>query len=143
MVSRWTREEHDELQTAMERLEEALPDVTAGSAREWAQRADVELAAVDDALRCHVCSSEGPDGLFAEIDQARPTLARRVEKLRDDHCRLLVQSGGLRSMVRAHAVSASEMRRLVNQFLEALREHQKDEMAAVFESFNLDLGAGD
>jgi hypothetical protein len=133
----------DGLATTLKLLEHALDTETSGSARDVARKLEAELVAVDDALRCHVAAAEGPDGLFTEIDQVRPTMLRRVEKLRDDHCRLMVQSAGLRNMVRAHAVSGSEIRTLTNELLSAIRQHQNEEMDAVYDSINLDIGAGD
>jgi hypothetical protein len=133
----------DGLASALTHLERALNEIPSGSARDWARKLEAELEAADDALRSHVTNAEGPDGLFIEIDQDRPTMLRLVEKLRDDHCRLMVQSAGLRNMVRAHAISSSEIGVLMGEFVTALKQHQQEEMDAVFDSINLDIGTGD
>jgi len=142
LMTRRAREESDELAIALTHLERALDGMRASTAGDWTQL-DADLAMIDNALRCHVARAEVPGGVFAEIDQTRPTLLRRIEKFREEHCRLLVQSAGLRSMVRAHAVSSGEVRLLLRELLLAVRQHQEDEMEAVFDSINVDIGAGD
>jgi hypothetical protein len=136
-------EEQDELASAVTRLKQVVDEMMHCPASDWVGPMGTELAAVDRALRCHVARAEGPDGLFEQVIQDRPTMVRRVAKLREDHCRLMVQSAGLRSMVRAYAISNAEMRVLMRELLIALRQHHEEETDAVFDSINLDIGAGD
>jgi hypothetical protein len=135
-------QEHDGLTLALRSLKHALDEMSLCPARDWVGYMGTELVAIDRAVRYHAARAEGPDGLFAQL-QARPTMRRRVARFREDHCRLMVQSAGLRSMTRARALSSAELRVLMRELLIALRRQQADEMDAVFDSVNVDIGAGD
>jgi hypothetical protein len=142
MMTRRSPEERDELATVLTRLERALDGMRASATVDWTQL-DEDLALIDSGLRSHVARAEAPGGVFAEIDQLRPSLLRRIDKFREEHCRLLVQSAGLRSMARAQALSNCEARVLLGELLQAVRLHHEDEIDAVYESINVDIGAGD
>lgn len=141
-LSDQTRAEYGELLLAIGRLEQAL---AAGQPQNLGQQMDVELSSVREILRRHTAAAEGPDGLFSEIDQERPTLARTVAKLRQEHIDLQAHAAALHQLVHEEpdAVDRADLRRRVTALAGALRHHQEIEMDAVFDTINLDLGAGD
>lgn len=146
-IARQTRGEHDALVHAMQELEAALASAAPGRERAWNQRVIEKLRAVADRLGEHVRSADGPDGLLAEIDATRPTLLHRVERLRREHADLLQQTRALQRQVEHHgdgeAPNFRDIRQRASWLLNALRHHQAVETDLIFESWFIDIGAGD
>lgn len=142
-----TRAEHDALLVAMHGLEAAAAAAARGREHPWNDRVLDNLRKVHLALREHMDSAEGPDGLFAEIDLCRPTLVRRVEQLRSDHARMLEQCAALVTMAEKQCQDEcppfADVRRQAMNLLNCLRRHQATEADLIFESFYTDIGAGD
>src|ERR1700730_5056405 len=91
------RTREDTLTLPLDRLEKALAAEVSGRERDWAQRVGSALAGVEQGLREHAGLAEAPDGLLAEVDQTRPTLARQAGELRREHRDLLSQAAELRA----------------------------------------------
>ncbi len=155
MLSRETRGEHDALLVAMHRLEAGLAAAAPGREEAWSGRVQGDLCLVHEALARHVASAEVANGLFPEIDLSRPTMVRRVERLRREHADLLQQASALQRQVEqlwcvewtTEAVderpNSADIRQRAAQLLDALRHHQAHEADLIFETFCTDLGAGD
>jgi hemerythrin-like domain-containing protein len=146
-VARQTRQEHDALLAAMHRLEAALAAAAPGRERAWNARVLEDLRAVRACLARHVESAEAPGGFFAEVDLTRPTLARRVGRLRREHADLLHLAAAFQRQVEHHGPDErpdfADIRRRATGLLEALRQHQAQEADLIFETFFVDIGAGD
>jgi hemerythrin-like domain-containing protein len=146
-LARTTRQEHDALLAAMHRLEAALAAAAPGREQAWTVRARGELRGVQEALSQHIASAEGPGGLYEEIDTTRPTLARRIERLRQEHAELLRQARALREQMEGYGPDElpryQGIREQAAGLLNALRQHQAAEADLIFESFYTDIGAGD
>ena len=115
----------------------------------------------------HAGLSETPDGVFAAVDQQRPTFLRQMNGLRLGLTDLLGEVGELRERVRqaARAFTTSslrgsldqlpapvaraavphfgELRAEVQDFLSRLHQHHNEETRLVLESVTTDIGAGD
>jgi hypothetical protein len=146
-VTRQTRADHDALLLAIHRLERALASAASGREQAWHGRVLSDLRAVSEALRRHVASAEGQAGLFAAIDLARPTLVRRVERLRRDHADLLQQATMLQRQLEHYGADErppfGDIRQRTAWLLGALRHHQALEADLIFETWFTDIGAGD
>jgi hypothetical protein len=154
MLSQGTRGEHDALLVAMHRLEAALAAAAPGKEQAWNARVLKDLGVVQECLAGHVASAEAQEGLFPEIDLSRPTLARRVDKLRREHADLLQQASALQRRVEEFwcvewttdmdgRPDTAEVRQQAARLLSALRDHHAHEADLIFESFYTDIGAGD
>jgi hemerythrin-like domain-containing protein len=139
--------EHDALLNAMHQLEAALASAAPGRENAWNEQVVARLRTVEDALREHVVSADGPDGLLAEIDITRPTLMRRVEKLRQDHAALLEQVRELKKLAELRGGNATpdfqRIRQQATSLLNAMRHHQHMETDLIFETFYTDIGTVD
>jgi hypothetical protein len=153
-LAQQTRGEHDALLVAMHRLEAALAAAAPGREQAWNARVLKDVRGVQEYLARHVASAEAPDGLFAEIDLTRPTLARRVDQLRREHADLRHKAGALERRVEEFwcvewAMGAedrpdtADIRQRAARLLGALRDHQAHEADLIFETFHTDIGAGD
>jgi len=140
-----TRAEHDVLLHAIHRLEAALGRPAPGREDEWARKVSTDLEQVSKALQLHITSSEHSDGLFSELDLARPTISHRVEQLRSEHVGLTLSLHKL-SRTLAEGDQSRDYEALRKQgaaLLTELRQHHASEVDLIFEVFWTDLGVGD
>jgi hypothetical protein len=97
----------DVLVLRIDRLSRALNAPIPSREREWARTLEEALAGVERALRQHMATALDPEGVFAEIDETRPTLARQTHQLRQNHGVLLEQCLALRKELRWAMVAFS------------------------------------
>lgn len=146
---------------ALDQLRHALEADVPGHEREWAEMVKDALAHLELALRQHMARAETPDGVFSEVDDTRPTLARQADELCGEHEELLKRVLALRDQVhqagaafqpaggptaKMDAVGIPDfgaLREQALQLLAALRQHQEEENKLVLESVNTDIGVGD
>jgi hypothetical protein len=140
----------DKLLLLLNRLEAAL--ARANSAGNWLDQVGDTLSRIEEVLQQHCADSEAFDGLFAEVDHTRASLARQVNGLYQRCTNFLVQASDLKRDVQAAATTpepgngsadVSQLRRRLRQFLTALQKHREEEMDLVFESVTMDFGAAD
>jgi hypothetical protein len=142
-------------------LDQAVAADVPGRERAWAEAVVDALTHVEKALRQHRSAAKAPDGLLAEVDETRPTLARQANGLRHDHDALLAQVLALRNEAQqaaeafqpAGSPSATTgaggvadfgaIRRRAEQFLAGLQEAKAAETKLILESVNTDIGVGD
>lgn len=158
---------NDALLLFVDRLEGALRSDIPGSERAWAEQVGNALAGVEVAVRQHAATVEAPDGMYAQVDLTRPTLARQVSELRQEH-RDFVQQAGLLGREVASAAELFEsqtqpkpastlpepagvraipdfgaIRQRVERFLDAVRHHLNAENDLILESVTTEIGVGD
>jgi hypothetical protein len=155
------RREHDALALSLDQLRQALAVDVSGHEREWSKSVEDALARVETVLRQHRAVAKAPDGLLAQVDETRPTLARQADELRSDYDDFLVQVRALREEVQrtveaftgAAALSAKTLaggvadfgaiREHADQLLSDLQQNKDAETKLVLESVNTDIGVGD
>src|SRR5207249_10944749 len=86
----------DTLLLSVDRLERVLSLAVAGRQRDWAEQVGNALSGVEIAVRQHAASTEAPDGMYAQMDLTRPTLARQVSELRQENKDCVQQASRLR-----------------------------------------------
>lgn len=156
----------DVLLPPVERLETALSAHAPGRERDWAAEVDAVLGGVQEALRRHVADTDAAGGMFSKVDLTRPTLARQVGTLRQEHTAFLEQAGALQQEVRSAAKAFERpdvapeqgslpaaapdtvpdfgsLRKRLGEFAAALKHHRDEEAGLVIESVATDIGVGD
>jgi hypothetical protein len=155
------RSSDEALVISLEWLRLAVAGEIPGREREWAEAVADAVAGVETALRLHKAAARAPDGLLAEVDETRPTLARKAAELRSDHDAWL----GRVLCLRAEAARVAQafqpavvspptrpargvadfgaIRNQARQVLAGLEENREEEMKLVLESVNTDIGVGD
>lgn len=152
----------------VDRLEGALDSDIPGHERDWAEQVGSALAGVEVAVQQHAASVEAPDGMYSRVDLTRPTLARQVSELRQEHRDFVQQVSLLQNEVRkaaelfegraqpvgsasrlpepagAHAIpDFGAIRQRVEAFIDALQHHLEVENALIVESVTTEIGVGD
>lgn len=149
----------DALALSLDQLQQTLIADDTGREQQWAEAVAYALARLEAALRKHRAAARRPDGPLAEVDQARPTLARQADDLRSDYDDFLRQLLDLREQIQlsaeafapsnGHSVCVGEVmdvgaiREQADQICSGLQKDWLAETNLVLESVNTDLGAGD
>jgi len=155
------RKHGDALVISLEWLRLAVVGEVPGREREWAEAVADALAGVETALRLHKAAARAPDGLLAEVDETRPTLARKAAELRSDHDEWLgrvlclrEEAARVAQAFQPAAVSLplksgrgvadfGAIRQQAQHILAGLEGNREAETKLVLESFNTDIGVGD
>jgi hypothetical protein len=134
------------LQAALADLEEAVTAPASGRVAAWSATAGQRLLAVRDALRHHVEATEAPDGLFAEVLDHAPRLAKRVEQLRADHetlARAVDDAYGGLPAEGTDEDGAARTRERVVSLLADMSRHRHLGADLVYEAYHVDISASD
>lgn len=129
-----------DLYDAMQRLESSVAQ--ASGQHDWAVVVGDTLNVMHDALQRHVIEIEADDGLFAEVVGRAPNLASDVATLRKDHEDLLFSCRAVSELV-ANWSAPAEIRRKVLALLGRLAIHRQRGAELLFDTYNVDLAAGD
>ena len=135
--------DHEEILSAVHRLEAALASPAPGRETPWKQRAGAALVGVIDSLNMHRESAENEGGVIAEAEAllGRP---RALAAARSQHVRLLKEGGELLANLEAQRddpkLTCEAVRERAWDLALALRNHQALEADLILEAFDLDIG---
>jgi hypothetical protein len=135
--------DHEEILSAVHRLEAALASPAPGRETAWKQRAGAALVGVLDAVNVHRESAESEGGVIAEAETLLgrpPTLAAA----RSLHVVLLKDAGELLADLECRhddpTLTCEAARQHAWDLALALRNHQALEADLILEAFDLDIG---
>jgi len=155
------RRKDDVLGLSLEQLDQALTTQVAGRETEWAKAVARALEDLETALRQHRAATKAPDGVLAEVDETRPTLARQAQELRSEYDDSLHKVEALHEEVLQAATpfqaagrpgentfntgipDFTAIRRDAEDLLASLEHNKEAEAKLVLESVNTDIGVGD
>ena len=149
LQSRLPRKSGDALDQSLDQFQQTLARDPAGHEREWAGAMGEALERVTRALRQHLATAAGPQGLYAEVDSARPELTKQTDDLGHEQGEHLRQIRALREEIHRIAedsplaISTSDLgaiRALGEQLLAGINQTQQAETSLVLESVNTDIG---
>ena len=135
--------DHEEILSAVHRLEAALASPAPGREPAWKQRAAAALVGVLDSLNVHRESAENEGGVIAEAEAllARPPA---LAAARSQHVRLLQEGGELLADLEGRRddpkLTCEAVRERAWRLASALRNHQALEADLLLEAFDLDIG---
>lgn len=137
------RRRRAELRSTMVTLEMALASpYRAGGTVGWTARLRESLVDLYDAFGEHVSVTEGPGGLYRELAERSPRLARAVERLGGEHSEINRRLEELLTTAEATAETPDvlEVRRRGTELLVVLMHHRQRGADLVFEAYDLDIG---
>ena len=119
-------------------LEQAAARPAAAREEQWVTGVIEALAQLEREIVDHIESTEGPDGLFAEIIGIAPRLSHNVQLLRDEHPRMLEAASTLRARLTTEPVkdarSVDETRDEIQRVLGRLVKHRQRGADLVWEA---------
>ncbi len=135
------RRRRAELTGSMSAVDDALATRAGMDAVDWAEQvraAVVELAGdFDD----HLAITEGPEGLYRELEQHAVRLAGPIRVLTLEHVQIGRRIQALLSSVDPEATAPyGQIRRLGTELLVSLRHHRRRGADVVFAAYAVDIG---
>ena len=129
---------------ALDVLEAVLADAGDSAAHAAADRARVAEALewLDGAVVSHVWSSEGEQGLLADVRREQPRLDHAAARLEQEHRDLANRVHTLRELVRSGA-SIALITQQAHATRDAFERHGRHGARLAFDAWNLDLGGDD
>ncbi|MFC7550225.1 hypothetical protein [Plantactinospora sp. GCM10030261] len=106
----------------------------------WRQRVSVRLAGLGRAFGEHMVVTEGPDGLYAELLDHAPRLARAVHVLIREHAAVLASVAALRQRVDHPQTTVDEIRTWGGDLLRELSRHRQRGADLVYQAYQIDIG---
>ena len=137
------REHRAGLRSAIGSVERALAAPAGERYEQWAKELGHELDELAAALHSHIEATEAPGGLLDDIFHTEPRLARRVQRVRDDHGVLLHRLEAARAALPTSAEGVQDARERVVDLLGGLVRHRHLGADLVYDAFNVDLEAAD
>jgi hypothetical protein len=136
------RRRRAELRDSMTAVEHALASPSGAGAASWAERVLAALVELSGDLREHVAITEGPDGLYQELEQHAPRVIGPVEALTREHADII---GRLEELVIVLEVAdevpdVDRVRRIGTDLLASLMRHRQRGAELVYEAYAFDLG---
>jgi hypothetical protein len=104
----------------------------------WRERVSERLRTLCDAFGEHVVLTEGPEGLYAELLEHAPRLARGVRHLVREHAALREDIDLLSA--RVPGADVERLRRRANHLLHQLGRHRQRGADLVYEAYATDIG---
>ena len=137
------RQRRAELRESMNALELALAAAApADATSHWVERVHAALLELSGDFRQHVAVTEGPDGLYQELERSAPRLAGPVNRLAEDHVRIHEQLDGLLALVESPAAmdDVENVRSLGTGLLGRIVRHRQHGADLVYEAYEVDVG---
>jgi hypothetical protein len=106
----------------------------------WRRRLAVRLGRLHGTFADHVVVTEGPDGLYAELLDHAPRLARAVHVLISDHGAVAAAIAALRRRVDLPEAGVDELRGWGSDLLRELSRHSERGADLVYQAYQLDIG---
>jgi hypothetical protein len=141
-------ESHRRIATRRRDLYEAMRLLETSAARasglsDWAEQIEKALANLEAALERHVDEIEAEDGLFADVINRAPHLASAVEGLRAEHVEMLETCRDALDLASAGRTAPEQLRSKVLDVLGLITIHRQTGAELLFDTYNVDLAAGD
>ena len=131
------------LRAAIGRVERSLSTPAPGRADVWAKELQAELNGLSEALEQHIALTEADDGLLADIIEAAPRLAHRVDVTRNDHLHLRDRLRAALESLDGGEEGVANARDRTVELLTALVRHRHLGADLVYEAYNVDIEAAD
>jgi hypothetical protein len=106
----------------------------------WRSRVSSGLHALRGAFAEHIVVTEGPDGLYAQLLDHSPRLARAVRVLVREHAAVAAALGALQRQVDALESDVDDLRAWASDLLRDLSRHRQRGADLVYEAFATDIG---
>jgi hypothetical protein len=106
----------------------------------WRSRVDEGLTGLRRAFADHVGVTEGPGGLYHELLDHAPRLARGVHGLVRDHAALQAAIDGLHHRVAAADPEVDQLRTWAEELVRELLAHRQRGADLVYEAYGTDIG---
>ena len=138
------RDHRAELQESMNEAEHALAGAAGRNLDAWAGHVQTALRRLSAAFGDHVAVTEGPGGLYDDIQDTAPRLAGEVDRLTREHGKIAASLEDLleraAALEGANAADVAELRQRGTALLAMLSHHRQRGADLVYDAYEVDLG---
>jgi hypothetical protein len=135
------RRRRAELSESMQAVGQALAAPFADDVAGWAGRVGAAVAELSGDFREHLAITEGPEGLYRELEVQAARLIGPIRLLTREHADIGRRIEELLAGVDADALTQVDgVRRSGTDLLVALRSHRRRGADLVFEAYEIDIG---
>jgi hypothetical protein len=136
------RKQRTELRAAMSIVERALARPVSGDGAPWEEHLRDAVLELSAAFEEHVTVTEGPDGLYQDLQQVAPRLCGVVARLTAEHRTIAGRIDGLLAQLgRVQSPGdAEQVRDLGTALLDTLMRHRQRGSDLVYEAYATDIG---
>lgn len=132
-----------ELRVALVALEDAV-SAAARSGAEWRAQVGARLADLAAAFERHVADTEGPGGLYQEMETLAPHVSEKARRLREEHPDLAQAIAAARAQVAAAGrPDVDEERAALERLMVRLVRHRQRGADLVWDAYLIDIGGSD
>ncbi|MEV4754783.1 hypothetical protein AB0J86_06670 [Micromonospora sp. NPDC049559] len=121
----------------MHLLEEALAGAAADPA--WRRRVGARLGRLRTSFAAHVVATEGPDGLYTDLLDQEPRLARGVHVLIREHGAIVAAMSALQRRADFPETTAEQLRGWSGELLRAMSRHRQRDADLLYEAYRMDI----
>jgi hypothetical protein len=107
---------------------------------DWRQRVGTRLGGLRAGFAEHVVVTEGPDGLYAELLDHAPRLARGVHVLIREHGAVAATLSALQRRVALPEATVDELRGWASDLLREMSRHRQRGADLVYQAYQMDIG---
>ncbi|MEV1288653.1 hypothetical protein [Micromonospora sp. NPDC049679] len=107
---------------------------------EWRESVSIRLHSLRLAFTEHIVLTEGSDGLYAELLDHAPRLARTVYLLTREHTAIAATLSHLQCGLGSSELSIEELRDWAGDLLRELARHRQRGADLVYEAYETDIG---
>lgn len=141
-------ESHRRIATRRRDLYQAMQLLEASAARasgreDWTEKVEEALANLESALERHIEEIEAEDGLFDEVIDRAPHLESVVATLRGEHETMLGSCRDALDLASGGGSAPDMLRRKILDILELITIHRQTGAELLFDTYNVDIAAGD
>jgi hypothetical protein len=136
------RQRRAELRESMTAVEHALASPSGAGAVHWTERVLAALVELSGDFREHIAITEGPEGLYRQLELHAPRLVGPVGQLTREHDEIIGRLGDLLTGIDAaeEVPEVDRVRRSGTELLVALMHHRQRGADLVFEAYDIDIG---
>ncbi len=132
-----------ELRAALVALEDAVSSA-AGVGTEWGERVTARLTDLRQAFEHHVAETEGPGGLYDEMQALAPHLSDKAQRVREEHPALATAiDEALARTKRTQPSEIDQARGSLQDLMDRLVRHRQRGADLVWGAYMIDIGGGD
>lgn len=132
-----------ELRAALVSLEDAV-SAAARTGVEWRAQVVARLEDLRQAFEHHAADTEGPGGLYEEMQTLAPHLSDKAQRLREEHPQLRAAiDGAIADTARIDPAGVDEARSALETLMIRLVRHRQRGADLIWEAYMVDVGGSD
>jgi hypothetical protein len=139
------REQRAKLRAAMDGVEAVLSSALAGRTGAWARELQPAMSLLRDAVNHHIAVTEGPGGLFEQIQTDAPHCSPAVQKLHGEHEQFQAEVDDVLGKLDRAAddpVAMGAVREQVTTLIGRLVRHRQRGADLIHDAYEVDIGGG-